>query len=101
MTTPRWRLILNGKSAGNDELRDAVGHWRGQGVQLEVRVTWEDGDAERYVSEAINHGVDVIVAAGGDGTLSAVAIMGAISTSARPLSSQCARVLATTITLNA
>jgi len=73
MTTPRWRLILNGKSAGNDELRDAVGHWRGQGVQLEVRVTWEDGDAERYVAEAINHGVDVIVAAGGDGTLSAVA----------------------------
>ena len=73
MTTPRWRLILNGKSAGNDELRSAVGHWRGQGVQLEVRVTWEEGDAERYVAEAIDHGVDVIVAAGGDGTLSAVA----------------------------
>ncbi|WP_447904680.1 lipid kinase YegS [Stenotrophomonas geniculata] len=73
MTTPRWRLILNGKSAGNDDLREAVGHWRGQGVQLEVRVTWEDGDAERYVAEAIDHGVDVIVAAGGDGTLSAVA----------------------------
>jgi len=73
MTTPRWRLILNGKSAGNDDLRDAVGHWRGQGVQLEVRVTWEEGDAERYVAEAIDQGVDVIVAAGGDGTLSAVA----------------------------
>ncbi|WP_416056337.1 lipid kinase YegS [Stenotrophomonas maltophilia] len=73
MTTPRWRLILNGKSAGNDDLRNAVGHWRGQGVQLEVRVTWEEGDAERYVAEAIDHGVDVIVAAGGDGTLSAVA----------------------------
>ena len=73
MTTPRWRLILNGKSAGNDELRSAVGHWRGQGVQLDVRVTWEEGDAERYVAEAIDHGVDVIVAAGGDGTLSAVA----------------------------
>ena len=73
MTTPRWRLILNGKSAGNEELREAVGHWRGQGVQLDVRVTWEDGDAERYVAEAIDHGVDVIVAAGGDGTLSAVA----------------------------
>ncbi|HDS1230123.1 TPA: lipid kinase YegS [Stenotrophomonas maltophilia] len=73
MTTPRWRLILNGKSAGNDELRDAVDHWRGQGVQLEARVTWEDGDAERYVAEAIDHGVDVIVASGGDGTLSAVA----------------------------
>lgn len=73
MTTPRWRLILNGKSAGDDALRDAVGHWRGQGVQLDVRVTWEEGDAERYVAEAIDHGVDVIVAAGGDGTLSAVA----------------------------
>lgn len=73
MTTPRWRLILNGKSAGNDDLRSAVGRWRGQGVQLEVRVTWEEGDAERYVAEAIDHGVDVIVAAGGDGTLSAVA----------------------------
>lgn len=73
MTTPRWRLILNGKSAGNDDLRNAVGHWRGQSVQLEVRVTWEEGDAERYVAEAIDHGVDVIVAAGGDGTLSAVA----------------------------
>ncbi|KAF1015135.1 MAG: putative lipid kinase YegS [Stenotrophomonas maltophilia] len=73
MTTPRWRLILNGKSAGVDDLRDAVGHWRGQGVQLDVRVTWEEGDAERYVAEAIDHGVDVIVAAGGDGTLSAVA----------------------------
>ncbi|MCU1093205.1 lipid kinase YegS [Stenotrophomonas maltophilia] len=73
MTAPRWRLILNGKSAGNDQLRDAVRHWRERGVQLEVRVTWEEGDAERYVAEAIDHGVDVIVAAGGDGTLSAVA----------------------------
>jgi lipid kinase YegS len=73
MTAPRWRLILNGKSAGNDELRDAVRHWRERGVQLEVRVTWEEGVAERYVAEAIDHGVDVIVAAGGDGTLSAVA----------------------------
>ncbi|WMJ70775.1 lipid kinase YegS [Stenotrophomonas sp. 24(2023)] len=73
MTAPRWRLILNGKSAGDDDLRAAVGHWRGQGVQLDVRVTWEEGDAERYVAEAIDHGVDVIVAAGGDGTLSAVA----------------------------
>ncbi len=73
MTTPRWRLILNGKSAGDDDLRSAVGHWRQHGVQLEVRVTWEEGDAERYVAEAIDHGVDVIVAAGGDGTLSAVA----------------------------
>jgi len=38
-----------------------------------VRVTWEDGDAERYVAEAIADGVDTVIAAGGDGTLSEVA----------------------------
>ena len=73
MSTSRWRLILNGKSAGNQEVRDAVSAWRKRGIELEVRVTWESGDAERYVAEAIDHGVDVIIAGGGDGTLSAVA----------------------------
>jgi lipid kinase YegS len=73
MAAPRWRLILNGKSAGDDDLRDAVAHWRTQGVALSVRVTWEAGDAERYVAEAVEAGVDCVVAAGGDGTLSEVA----------------------------
>jgi diacylglycerol kinase family enzyme len=71
--TPRWRLILNGKSAGDDDVRDAVTALRDAGVQLDVRVTWEAGDAERYVAEAIADGVDAIVAGGGDGTLSEVA----------------------------
>ena len=44
-----------------------------RGIALDVRVTWEAGDAERYVSEAIADGVDTIIAAGGDGTLSEVA----------------------------
>jgi lipid kinase YegS len=70
---PRWRLILNGKSAGDDALRDAVSTMRQRGIALDVRVTWEEGDAERYVSEAIADGADTIVAAGGDGTLSEVA----------------------------
>ncbi|HEV7271737.1 lipid kinase YegS [Pseudoxanthomonas sp.] len=73
MTTPRWRLILNGKSAGDDDLRDAVHALREEGIALDVRVTWEDGDAERYVAEAIVDGVDTVIAAGGDGTLSEVA----------------------------
>lgn len=73
MTTPHWCLILNGKSAGRDDVREAVAACRTRGVRLDVRVTWEDGDAERYVTEAIEHGVQVIVAGGGDGTLSAVA----------------------------
>ncbi|MBA3928387.1 lipid kinase YegS [Pseudoxanthomonas japonensis] len=73
MTAPRWRLILNGKSAGDDDLRGAVAAMRDDGIVLDVRVTWEDGDAERYVAEAIADGVDTVIAAGGDGTLSEVA----------------------------
>jgi len=72
-TTPRWRLIINGKSAGDDPLREAVLRMREQGIRLDVRVTWEAGDAERYVAEAIADGVDTVIAAGGDGTLSEVA----------------------------
>jgi lipid kinase YegS len=71
--TPRWRLILNGKSAGDDAVRDAVAASRKRGVRVDVRVTWEHGDAERYVAEAINDGIDTVIAAGGDGTLSEVA----------------------------
>lgn len=69
----RWRLVLNGKSAGDDPLREAVAAMRERGIALSVRVTWEDGDAERYVAEAIADGVDTVIAAGGDGTLSEVA----------------------------
>lgn len=69
----RWRLIVNGKAAGDVPLRDAVEAMRDAGVHISVRVTWEPGDAERYVSEAIADGVDTVVAAGGDGTLSEVA----------------------------
>ena len=72
MLPPRWRLILNGKSAGDEDLREAVQVLREDGVALDVRVTWEDGDAERYVGEAIADGVDTVIAAGGDGTLSEV-----------------------------
>jgi lipid kinase YegS len=70
---PRWLLVVNGKAAGDDGLRDAVGTLRARGVKVDVRVTWEDGDAEREVADALARGVDTIVAAGGDGTLSKVA----------------------------
>lgn len=66
-------MILNGKSAGDEPLREAVAAMRARGIALGVRVTWESGDAERYVTEAIGDGVDTIVAAGGDGTLNATA----------------------------
>lgn len=73
MTAPHWLLVLNGKSAGDEALREAVDTMRGRGIALDVRVTWEGGDAERHVAEALDAGVDTIVAAGGDGTLSEVA----------------------------
>jgi lipid kinase YegS len=72
-TPKRWRLILNGKSACDEPLREAVAALRARGVALSVRVTWEVGDAERYVAEAIADGNETVIAAGGDGTLSAVA----------------------------
>lgn len=73
MQAPRWRLILNGKAAGDEAVRAAVDDWRQRGIHLDVRVTWEGGDAERYVAEAIADGVDTVIAGGGDGTLSEVA----------------------------
>ena len=73
MSNLHWRLILNGKSAGDEALREAVASMRASGIALDVRVTWEAGDAKRYVSEAIADGVRTLIAAGGDGTLSEVA----------------------------
>src|SRR5438874_13723591 len=66
----RVQLILNGKVAGNDALRARVARQRAAGHRIEVRVTWEKGDARRFVSEAGE--VDLVVAAGGDGTLNEV-----------------------------
>jgi lipid kinase YegS len=66
----RVRLIVNGKVATNDALKDAVRRHRKAGDRIEVRVTWEKGDARRFVSEP--GAVDLVIAAGGDGTLNEV-----------------------------
>jgi len=63
-------LILNGKVAANDALRAAVARHRKAGHRIEVRVTWEKGDARRFVSGAGQ--VDLLIAAGGDGTVNEV-----------------------------
>jgi lipid kinase YegS len=64
------RLILNGKVAANEALRVAVARQRAAGHRIEVRVTWEQGDARRFASET--GPVDLLVTAGGDGTLNEV-----------------------------
>ncbi|KIY39865.1 lipid kinase [Pseudomonas sp. 10-1B] len=66
-------LILHGKQAMNGELRTAVHGLRDSGWPLDVRVTWEAGDAQRLVGEALAGGYTHIVAGGGDGTLRDVA----------------------------
>jgi lipid kinase YegS len=70
---PRGRkvqLILNGKAAGKDALQTAVARQRAIGHAIEVRVTSEKGDARRFVAETGE--VDLLIAAGGDGTLNEV-----------------------------
>ena len=69
---PASLLILNGKSADNLPLRDAVALLRDEGVEIHVRVTWEKGDARRYVDEARQLGVATVIAGGGDGTINEV-----------------------------
>ena len=69
---PLWRLILNGKAAADPAVRDAVEAMREGGLRLDVRVTWEHGDAARFVAEAIDDGVDTVIGGGGDGTLGAL-----------------------------
>jgi lipid kinase YegS len=68
--TRKVLLILNGKVAGDDVLRTAVVRQRAAGRRIKVRVTSEKGDARRFVSEAGK--VDLLIAAGGDGTLNEV-----------------------------
>lgn len=66
-------VILHGKQAMNEEVRKAVLAQRERGWTLDVRVTWEAGDAQRLVAEALAAGYTHVVAGGGDGTLRDVA----------------------------
>ena len=78
------RLILNGKKAGNEQLREAVSKFR-QATPLEVRVTYEGGDVERLIYEANKEGEKRVIVAGGDGTVNeAVNALMKIEHSQRP-----------------
>lgn len=73
MSERRALLILHGKQALNEAVRAAVESKREQGWELAVRLTWEGGDAERLVEEALANGYKQIIAGGGDGTLRDIA----------------------------
>ncbi len=65
-------VIANGKVAGDPRLREAVRVVRERGHPVRVGVTWEAGDAGRFVRDAAASGVEGVIAAGGDGTINEV-----------------------------
>lgn len=69
----RIRIILHAKVATAQRVRVAVERLRERGVDVEVRVTWEPGDAEQFAEYAArDYQYRTVVAAGGDGTVNAV-----------------------------
>ena len=71
------RIILHGKAAGDAGVRTAVHTLRRDGHIVEVRVTWEPGDAARLTAEAVAEAgaavkIITLVAGGGDGTINEV-----------------------------
>ncbi|WON75830.1 lipid kinase YegS [Serratia sp. UGAL515B_01] len=70
---PPSLLIINGKGASNEQVRAAVNKFRSEGLILHVRVTWEQGDAARFVIEAQRLKAETVIAGGGDGTINEVA----------------------------
>lgn len=54
-------------------LRDEVRRLRGEGHEVSAHATFEEGDARRFASEAGRSGAELVIAAGGDGTVNEVA----------------------------
>ena len=80
-------MVLHGKAAMREDVRGAIRAVRNDGLQIDVRVTWEGGDASRFALEAASNGYEVVVAGGGDGTVNEVVaglIEGLARTSAPP-----------------
>lgn len=65
-------LVVHGARAERPDLRHMVSWVRDRGHLVELRVTWDPGDAAAFAADAADRGVDVVVAVGGDGTLNEV-----------------------------
>lgn len=68
----RIRIIAHGERADDPLLAAVVDLLREDGHDVGVRPTWEAGDAPTLALEAFDEGADVIIAAGGDGTVNEV-----------------------------
>jgi diacylglycerol kinase family enzyme len=49
--------VLHGKAAMREDVRRAVRAVRDEGLTVDVRVTWEGGDASRFASEGALDGI--------------------------------------------
>jgi len=65
-------IILNGKKAGIPAVRNAIATLRREVADVEVRVTYEYGDVERFMHEALASGVKRIIIGGGDGSVNEI-----------------------------
>ncbi|MGE5516468.1 MAG: diacylglycerol/lipid kinase family protein [Bacteroidota bacterium] len=73
--SPRRVLIITNPAAGRSrgkKLAEIVGLLRARGCVVSERLTTRRGDAEQFAREASADDVDVVVAAGGDGTINEV-----------------------------
>ncbi|MCR8846448.1 diacylglycerol kinase [Paenibacillus sp. SC116] len=71
----RARLIYNptsGREEGKRRLADILQRLDAGGIETTTRATEGEGDAISSAGEAIDNGYDIIIAAGGDGTLNEV-----------------------------
>jgi diacylglycerol kinase (ATP) len=70
----RILLIINGnKPEHQPALREQVERLRALGHEVRPCVTFEDGDARRMAEEGAAWGAELVLAAGGDGTINGVA----------------------------
>jgi len=70
----RITLVINPSSQDAVEaLRAVVEELRGEGHEVAPRLTFEKGDGRRLAHEAAEAGFDLVIAAGGDGTINEVA----------------------------
>jgi diacylglycerol kinase (ATP) len=65
-------FVVHGDRAGRPDFRHLVSWVRRRGHHVEIRVTWEAGDAALFAAQGSDRGADVVVAVGGDGTLNEV-----------------------------
>ena len=66
-------VVKPGASAEEtDQLRACVRRLRAAGHAVRARLTFEEGDGEGFAREAAEAGADLVIAAGGDGTINEV-----------------------------